>query len=356
MAKHIAQVTPRRASRALLRTLLKEVRTINASAAKNIAQCHLGKTPDEIANPDWLAPLGDNAFADAFAAGMAVLIEHCAQREKRLPMTRQEYALLCHCVITCTTLREVIERAASFMRVLASQPGELKLHLSRDTAEFCIYTDYGKRDAIGLLTDLAGLAAFHRLFAWLIDSPVELLRVRMCYPALIDSDAASFMIPYPITFMSDTNAFRFSVELLDRPVLRSPQQLRTLLQRFPFDLNDTSIAHDTHANRVRSLMGAALARPEPIPHEKNMAQRLGISLSTLKRRLQSENTSYRAIRDTLLCTIAIECLENDRYSIGALATRLGFADTGSFRHAFKRWTGQAPGHYLKKMAEIAASR
>ncbi len=347
MPKHIAQVAPRRASRALLRTVLKQVGAVEASTAENIARRHFGKNLDEIIDPNWLGPLSDGSFADAFAAGMTVIIERCAQRENRPPMTRQEYGLLCHCVITCTTLREVIERSASFMNALASQPGRLTCEVSDGIAEFCVHTDYGTRDAIGLLTDLAGLAAFHRLFAWLIDVPVELLHIRMCYPPLIDSDAASFMIPHPITFRESTNAFRFPAELLDRPVLRNPQQLRTLLQRFPFDVNDTSIAHDTLANRVRSLMGAALARPEPIPNEKEIACRLGISLSTLKRRLQSERTSYRAIRDTLLCTIAIECLDTERYSIGTLATRLGFSDTGSFRHAFKRWTGQAPGRYFK---------
>ncbi len=177
------------------------------------------------------------------------------------------------------------------------------------------------------------------------------MKVGMCYPPLIDSDAASFMIPYPITFRSQTNGFRFGAELLDRPVQRSPRQLDTLLQRFPFDVNDTSIARDTLTNRVRSQMGSALATSGPVPTEKDIADRLGISLSTLKRRLQSESTSYRAIRDSLLCTIALECLEMERYSIGALATRLGFADTGSFRHAFKRWTGQSPGHYMKKQSD-----
>ena len=351
MAKQIAQVVPRRASRALLRTVLQQVSAINASAAKSITQRHFGRTLEEVVDPCWGGPLSDGSFADAFASGMTVIIEHCAQRQKRAPMTRQEYALLCYCVISCATLREVIERSAAFMQALASQPGRLTLDVSDDIAEFSIHTDYRTRDAIGLLTDLAGLAAFHRLFAWLVDVPVELMKVGMCYPPLIDSDAASFMIPYPITFRSQTNGFRFGAELLDRPVQRSPRQLDALLQRFPFDVNDTSIARDTLANRVRSQMGAALATSGPVPNEKDIADRLGISLSTLKRRLQSESTSYRAIRDSLLCTIALECLEMERYSIGALATRLGFTDTGSFRHAFKRWTGQSPGHYIKKQSD-----
>ncbi|WP_157218361.1 AraC family transcriptional regulator [Flavisphingomonas formosensis] len=347
MPKHIAQVAPRRASRALLQTVLQQVRTIDVGEGESIACRCFGKTLDEVIDPHWVGPMPDDAFTDAFSAGMTLIVGRCAWREGRPPMTREEYGLLCHCVITCRTLRDVIERAASFMRALASRPGRLTIEVIDDVAEFCIHTDYGVRDRIGLLTDLAGLAAFHRLFAWLIDAPVELLSVRMCYPSLIGSRASEFMIAHPIIFQAETNAFRFAASLLDRPVVRSPQQLIPLLRRFPFDVNDTQIARDTLANRVRSLMAANLSQPKRIPTEREMAELLGISLSTLKRRLQMEQASYRSIRDALLCAVAIESLESERESVAALAARLGFADTGSFRHAFKRWTGRSPGRHRR---------
>ncbi len=329
----------------MLQTVLRQVRGTDAGAGERIARLHFGKSLDDLIDPHWGVPLTDDAFADAFSAGMALLVERCAGREGRSPMTGEEYGLLCHCIITCASLREVIERADSFMKALASQPGRLKVEVTDGIAEFCIHTDYSVRDLTGLLIDLAGLAAFHRLFGWLIDAPIELLSVRMCYPPLIDSQASAFMIAHPITFWAETNAFRFSAELLHRPVVRSPQQLNGLLQRFPFDVNDTRIARDTLASRVRALMAASLSKPEPAPLEKEIADRLGISLSTFKRRLRAEKTSYRSIRDALLCAVAIETLESDRYSVAMLASRLGFADAGSFRHAFKRWTGHSPGRH-----------
>lgn len=345
MAKQIAQVAPRRASRTLLRIVLQQVRDFDLQLADRIARAHLGRTVAEVVDANWVGPLTDNAFASAFSDGMTFIIERCAAREGKAPMTREEGGLLYHCIIHCGTLREAIERSAAFMRALASKPGSLSLEVHGGVAEFIIDTQYCVRDLTGLLTDLCGLGAFHRLFAWLIDMPVELQGIRMCYPPLIDSNATSFMVPYPITFNSGTNALRFSADLLDRPVLRHPRQLATLLQHFPFDVNDTQVARDTLANRVRSVLATALSKPGPLPTEADSAETLGISLSTLKRRLQAENTSFRAIRDGLLCTIAIDCIESERYSIGELARRLGFSDIASFRHAFKRWTGSSPGRH-----------
>lgn len=343
MARHIAQVAPRRASQALLRAVLEQVATIDSRAAETISRIHLGTGLAEITGPGRLAPISDDAFADAYYAGMTILMDRNAAREGKASMTKAEYDLLCHCVITCETLGQVIDRTLSFMHALACRPARMGLVIQDRIAEFQISTDYAVRDTTGLLTDIAGLAAFYRLFGWLIDAPIELVDVRMCYPPLVDSNAASFLIPFPLTYHAETNALRFPADALHRPVVRTPQQLNTLLARFPFDVNDTRAARDTMTNRVRSVMAATLSKSERLPTEQQIADRLSLSLSTLKRRLKSEQASYRVIRDELLCTIAIESLKSDRCSISILASRLGFSDISSFRHAFKRWTGHSPG-------------
>lgn len=354
MAKQIAQIAPRRASRAMLRIVLQHIRDVSPQLADEISLTYLGRTVAEVVDANWVGPLTNHGFADAFSVSMNLIIERCASREGRAPMTKEEAGLLFHCVIHCETLREVIERSAAFMRVLASKPGRLSLEIDNGVAEFKIDTSYTVRDLTGLLTDLSGLAAFHRFFGWLIDAPVELKGVRMCYPPLLDSGASVFMIPYPITFNSETNGFRFSADLLDRPVLRNPQQLAKLLQHFPFDVNDTQIARETLTNSVRSVLATTLSKQGPIPTELETADRLRISLSTLKRRLHAEETSFRAIRDGLLCTIAIDCIERECCSIGELSRRLGFADIASFRHAFKRWTGVSPGRYRSQGTDLTA--
>lgn len=347
MSKHIAQVAPRRASNALIRELLRQVAAIDEPAASHIARTHLQLTLSRVLDLRWDKLVSDDAFHATYLACINVLVGHSAQREGRPPMTKVEYDLFCHCVITCETLRQVIERTIAFMTMLGGRGADITLRLHEDIAEFTLMTEHRQRDKIAMLSDLAGLAANYRLFAWLIDLPFELVEVRMCYPRLVDEEATSFLIPFAITYDAAENAFRFNAELLDRPVVRTPQQLNRLLARFPFDVDDTRGPRVLLAERVRSVMIGNISSAGKMQTEQQIAEALGVSLATLKRRLKSEHTSFRQIRDTLLRTMAIDRLRSGTSSVDVLASRLGFGDTASFRHAFKRWTGHSPSHYQK---------
>ena len=347
MAKHIAQVAPRRASNALIRELLQQINLIDAHAAGHIARTHLHLDLAQVLDTRWGGLVSDEAFHATYLASIGVLVEHSARREGRPPMVKVEYDLFCHCVITCETLRQVIERTIAFMAMLGSRAAEVTLRIDQGIAEFTLSTEHRQRDKIAMFSDLAGLAANYRLFAWLIDLPFELVEVRMCYPSLIDSEAVSFLIPFPITYDAERTAFRFQAELLDRPVVRTPQQLNRLLARFPFDVDDTRGPRVLLAERVRSVMIANVSAATKMQTEQQIAEVLGISLATLKRRLKAEHTSFRQLRETLLRTVAIDQLKSGTASVEALASQLGFGDTASFRHAFKRWTGRSPSCYQR---------
>ena len=72
------------------------------------------------------------------------------------------------------------------------------------------------------------------------------------------------------------------------------------------------------------------------------AAELGLSPRTLRRRLQEENTSDRALIDDLRAQSAIRYLRDTPLTIESIAFLLGFSDPAAFRHAFKRWTKTTP--------------
>lgn len=43
--------------------------------------------------------------------------------------------------------------------------------------------------------------------------------------------------------------------------------------------------------------------------------------------------------------VAMELLGTARISVESVGERLGYAETASFIHAFKRWTGTTPGKF-----------
>jgi AraC-like DNA-binding protein len=72
------------------------------------------------------------------------------------------------------------------------------------------------------------------------------------------------------------------------------------------------------------------------------AKALGMSSSTLNRRLREENYSFGQISTTVRMNMADRYLSETGLSIAEIAYRLGYADQSSFSTAYKRWKGQSP--------------
>ena len=69
---------------------------------------------------------------------------------------------------------------------------------------------------------------------------------------------------------------------------------------------------------------------------------LSVSEATLRRRLEEEGTTYRAVVDDLRKELAVRYVAERRMAIGEIAFLLGFSSQGAFSRAFRRWTGDAP--------------
>ena len=84
-----------------------------------------------------------------------------------------------------------------------------------------------------------------------------------------------------------------------------------------------------------------------LPHGKarvgEVARKLGVSQRTLARRLASEGQTFAGVLQSLRSDLAKRHLADEGLSISQIAWLLGYQDVSAFTHAFKRWTGRAPG-------------
>jgi AraC-like DNA-binding protein len=84
-----------------------------------------------------------------------------------------------------------------------------------------------------------------------------------------------------------------------------------------------------------------------LPHGKAQAgeipRKLGVSRRTLARRLASEGLTFTGIVQSLKSDLARRHLADETLSISEIAWLLGYQDVSAVTHAFKRWTGRAPG-------------
>lgn len=78
-----------------------------------------------------------------------------------------------------------------------------------------------------------------------------------------------------------------------------------------------------------------------------LARQMGTTDRTLRRQLAMLGTSYQAIRAQCQQTQACHLLAAGEHSIQQVASMVGFVSVPAFYRAFKRWTGQAPGTWVK---------
>ncbi|MEC3919362.1 AraC family transcriptional regulator [Nocardia sp. CDC160] len=104
---------------------------------------------------------------------------------------------------------------------------------------------------------------------------------------------------------------------------------------------------DLHRRRVGGGFTAQVRRhltrdPERMPAQAEVAAALCMSPRTLARRLNAENTSFRALLVEVRRSLAEELLTDTDLTCETVAARLGYAEAAPFVRAFRRWKGCAP--------------
>lgn len=74
-----------------------------------------------------------------------------------------------------------------------------------------------------------------------------------------------------------------------------------------------------------------------------------VSVSTFKRKLAAENTTFKETLDKWRFKTAIESIKNERLKVKELSEELGYANEPNFIRAFKRWTNTSPNQYREML-------
>lgn len=98
---------------------------------------------------------------------------------------------------------------------------------------------------------------------------------------------------------------------------------------------------DSTVQRVRNVLEKALD-DGALLSQQAVAGKLNMSVSTLKRRLQCEDSSFGALLDEVRLRGAQRLLRHAAMSVGDVAARMGYENTANFSRAFKQWSGMTP--------------
>ncbi len=144
----------------------------------------------------------------------------------------------------------------------------------------------------------------------------------------------------PPQFGAKTNSLSFEKRLLALELPQANPITVAMCEKACEDLIQRRRVRADTAERIRQYL--AMTPMNAAPDLAQVAGWMGISDRTLKRRLQDDGTTFRALTAEVRGSQAKELLADDSLLLTDIAERMGFSDLSSFSQAFKRWYGVAP--------------
>lgn len=238
------------------------------------------------------------------------------------------------------TLKEAIERLVRYFRILIV--GERLLLEERDDAyRVTIETPPEYPRAPDLLYDLM-LAVLINMCRESHGHALDPLQVtlRRSEPACGGEYFALFRAPVIFEAPVDSMDLPKDVLLEQLPTanIDMARASEALIASYLASLDRSEIAISVKAKLVEMLPSGGVT-------ERAVADALHMSLRSLQRKLAAEGTSFKAILDETRRDLAVQYVQQSRFSVSEITYLLGFSEPSNFSRAFKRWTGRSPSAY-----------
>ncbi len=307
-------------------------------------------------NDDELLPVAD--FSRLYAAA----VKQMQSLRRPIPWAAgigsDAFELMCFSLISCKTLGDALQRAARFDHLLYPLLGykmslktsatefELHYHVRTQSSEQAFVPErWDWAEHFDAVSHVSGLMVWFKFASWLVGHSIELNVVHVAASSVSQAydQGAQRVFQCPIQFDSDTSCLRGSADVLARRLVHGPESLERFLENSVYELIAAGDQQRSTTAAIRSLITRDFT--QGMPSFREIADYLHCSESSLRRRLQQEDTSYQEIKDQLRCEFAIEHLRNRNTRINELAELLGFAEPSSFVRSFRSWVGMTPSAY-----------
>lgn len=146
-------------------------------------------------------------------------------------------------------------------------------------------------------------------------------------------------------FGESLNAIIMDAAFLDEPLPQANPVLARMCEEQCRQLMTKRQVRDGVAGQVRDRL---LRLSGTLPNISTVAEDLCMAPRSLRRRLDEEGTSFRALLDEVRQALAEEMLTTVGMKLEEVAMRLGYSEPASFIHAFKRWKGVSPHAYREQ--------
>lgn len=260
------------------------------------------------------------------------------------------FRMMCLCIIHRPCLASVVRRAGEFLDICLTQG--VKPERFDHKGGVCIGFTTVARDSRSINDILASeppvfvrssLYLWHSLLSWFAGRNLPLQEVVFDFDEPANREGWTGLFRCPVTFNGSRSMLCFDPGVLDSPNVQSEQSLSVFLKSAPYRLIVPSYFEQSLTDRVLALFGDDFT--QALPGASEVSRQLGMSVSSLRRQLNDEGSSFQQLKDGCRHKAACQYLASSELSLAEISGLLGFDETSAFFRAFKRWTGQTPSEY-----------
>jgi AraC-like DNA-binding protein len=162
-----------------------------------------------------------------------------------------------------------------------------------------------------------------------------------------DDGEPSRLFRCPLAFGAAETEMHIPASVLALPHPHADAKLFSVLCRHAESMLESMPAQGSLLARVSSAITRQMATD--LPTLATTATIVRIPERTLQRRLAEEGVSHSALVDDVRRALAMKYLGSANVSVTEIAYMLHFADPTVFSRAFKRWTGESPAAFRKRL-------
>lgn len=268
------------------------------------------------------------------------------------PLRSGAFALMCEIGTLSATVGEALDRAFRFYAVATE---DMALTLADDGAHDAVVTvaipDTG-HDPARMLPGW-WLIFWQRFAQWLMGEKFAAIAAELPGEPAVPMREYLEVMGCDCRFGAEVALLRFPRAILARRVVRVPADIPRFLAHRSVDMLTVDDVGDGLVTAIRSRMRAHLESHHALPKLETLAEGLGMCGQTLRRRLEAEGSSYRALKADVRREVALLCLHDGSIPISQIAARAGFAEANGLARAIRAWAGVSPTAYRRMVLDQA---
>lgn len=266
-------------------------------------------------------------------------------------MDLREIGLLFYLAASSATVAEALEHLAEYA---ATATEEIRLDISRQQDE-TLLTFHRVLTADGPCRQHSELIAlaFNRVLHTLTNRDFAPQRIGFAHARNSGVREIHRILRCPVEFVQPVDSWVLPQRIMELPIVSEDSHLLQILEAHAGDILSERRAPAGLRRLVEDQLVSLL--PSGRVQLSAVAEQLGMSERSFRRRLLEEGANFGEVLDRLRNRLALRYLDDEHISLKQIAWLLGYSELGALNHAFKRWTGMSPGRMRKQRVSASSA-